>query len=134
MPGIGVWLREGSYASLVVDRGSVDPGTHGKGEHFFRRERNEKGHQGVRFLERWVEPPGVLPRRKDHRHPVVDRGQDGVSGSRQNCARFDDTLVRALPSVPQSCESEKPFVTHMDKEWPLPALLPLPLVETICWD
>ena len=99
MKGV-MWLRKGGYAPLVVGGGDVDPGIYGIGEHLFRRERNEEGRQRVRVLDRRVEPPVVLPRRKDHRHPVMDRSQDGVRSCRQDCAGFDGTLVRAFPPVP----------------------------------
>ena len=130
-PGKAVWLRKGGDAPLVIGGGGVDPGTYGKGEHLFRRERNEEGRQRARILERRVEPPVVLPRGKDHRHPVVDRGQDGVRSGRQDSARFDDILARAFPPVPQPGEGEESPVTHSDKVRLFPALPPLPLVETV---
>jgi hypothetical protein len=38
-----LWKR--GYALLVIDSGDIDSGTHGKREHIFRRERNEKERQ-----------------------------------------------------------------------------------------
>jgi hypothetical protein len=44
----------------------------------------------------------------------MDRGQDGIRNCRQDRARFDDTLVRAFPSIPQSSEGEGPLITHFE--------------------
>ena len=64
----------------------------------------------------------------------MDRGQDGIRSGRQDRARFHDTFVRAFPPVPQSGEGEEPLVTHSDKERLFPALLPLPLIESVGGD
>ena len=51
-PGKTVRLRKRGYAPHVVGGGGVDPGAYGEGNHILRRERNEKGRQRVRVLER----------------------------------------------------------------------------------
>src|SRR5512146_499676 len=124
-----VRLRKGGDAPLVVDGGGIDAGTDGDGEHAFRRIRDEKGRQRIRVLERRVEPPGVFPPRKDHRHPVVDRDQDGIRVGRQDRARLDAACARAFPSVPQPGEGEEMPVAHPDVVRLFSALFPLPLVE-----
>ena len=60
----------------------------------------------------------------------MDRGQDGVSGGRQDGARLDDTLLRAFPSLPQSCEGKEVSVMHPDEVWLFSALPSQPFVES----
>ncbi len=69
----------------------------------------------------------------DHGHAVVNRSQELV-GPRGDDRAGSDPAFFAFPTVPDTREGERRLVFHLKIVRLRDLSVPLPLIETVCWD